>query len=97
MLITVDIVMMTITGWSPVTNAKSSDRVLPSDALHLHEPGRLQLCIWLVLRITQTGRIVIIIINSNNTIAIFFILGKASKKNNVILGRSLPNVGGWGC
>ena len=46
---------MIITGGPATTNAKSGDSMFESYALHLHEPRRLQLRLWMVLWITYAG------------------------------------------
>ena len=49
------ILKIKISGWPTLTNAKSCDSMLTSDALHLHEPSGLQLCLWMVLWISLAG------------------------------------------
>ena len=59
---------LNISGWPTTSNAKSSDSMLTSDALHLHESSGLQLCLWLVLWISLAGLFAIIITNTTTTI-----------------------------
>ena len=55
--------------------------MLKGDALHLHEPSGLQLCIWMVLWISYAGLTVFITIY---TIFIIIIVLKGEEKPSII-------------
>ena len=47
--------MMTTSGRPTTADAKSNHSMFEGDALHLHEPGRLELRLWMVLRLPLAG------------------------------------------
>ena len=47
--------MMTTSGRPTTAYAKSNHSMFEGDALHVHEPGRLELRFWMVLRLPLAG------------------------------------------
>ena len=47
--------MMTTSGRPTTADAKSNDSMFEGDALHVHEPGGLELRFWMVLRFPLAG------------------------------------------
>ena len=57
--------MMTTSGRPTTADAKSNDSMFEGDALHVHEPGRLELRLWMVLRLPLAGPAISNIVTSS--------------------------------
>ena len=57
--------MMTTSGRPTTADAKSNHSMFEGDALHVHEPGGLELRFWMVLRLPLAGPAISNIVTSS--------------------------------